>query len=253
MAEQPPHILTDPAAKAALKADIEKNGWHLGFMESNGYIPRFAFTIGLFSEFGHPEVICFGMRKETLVGVLGGLAERVKAGETLETDRDYTDFLQGFSVRFVEVLKAHYPKHLGPAAWHYEDTPDFPALQLVWPHPDGHWPWDPEFPHTWKLQQPLLDRNPDYHFYEDGEVAVLTTRQVWEEGKPVLLVTHDAEGDWQMVCGTTADPDDGIVVSLRELVERDASLNDLFNLPFHYKAWRQNQEEDWRIVEGPEA
>lgn len=250
MSLKDPYLLADEAAKAQLQADIEAHGWHIGYLESNGYTPRFAFTIGLFTSYGHPEIICFGMHKKTLTAVLGHLAERVKAGEKMETGKPYTDFLDGFPVQFVEVLKAHYPKHLGPAAWHYDDNPDFPALQMVWPDPEQKWPWEEGFPHTWKLQQPLLDRNADFHFYESEKTAVITTRQVLEEGAPILLVTHDAEGDWQMVCGTTADPDDGKVVSLSQIVALDPSLNDLFNLPFNWKAWRESADQDWQLVGG---
>jgi len=47
-------------------------------------------------------------------------------------------------------------------------------------------------------------------FPDSAETAVLTTRQVLEQGLPVLLVTHDRDdGAWQFLCGTTDDPKDG--------------------------------------------
>jgi hypothetical protein len=43
---------------------------------------------------------------------------------------------------------------------------------------------------------------------------VFTTKPVLDGTHPILLVSHDENDDWQFLCGTTADPKDGKLVSL---------------------------------------
>jgi hypothetical protein len=43
--------------------------------------PAFAYTTGLYKTFGHPELICFGLRHEVMHGMLNICGDRVKAGE----------------------------------------------------------------------------------------------------------------------------------------------------------------------------
>ena len=61
------------------------------------------------------------------------------------------------------------------------------------------------------MSQPAAD---DWPFADPRNVAVITTRQVFREGLPVLLVTHDEDdGDWQFVCGTTNELGDDCVAT----------------------------------------
>jgi hypothetical protein len=84
-------------------------------------------------------------------------------------------------------------------------------------------------------------------FAEPPNVAALTTRQVLDDGRPVLLVTHDADdGMWQVLCGTTDNPADGRVAHLQHLYERDPSIGELADLPPGWKAWREAPGKPWR-------
>jgi hypothetical protein len=53
------------------------------------------------------------------------------------------------------------------------------------------------------------------------EVAAISTRHVIDEGYPILWVTRDENGDWQVLCGTTNQTEDARVVCLGCLFERD--------------------------------
>ena len=86
----------------------------------------------------------------------------------------------------------------------------------------------------------------EWPFEESPNVAVITTVKVLEQGHPVLLVTHDEDdGAWQFLCGTTNDTDDGRVVGLREMVQMDASLKDLADLPLGWRTWRATPADTW--------
>lgn len=47
------------------KSDIEKYGLSVILIEASDYLP-FAYRIGLWAKFNHPEIICFGLSTQTL-------------------------------------------------------------------------------------------------------------------------------------------------------------------------------------------
>jgi hypothetical protein len=65
---------------------------------------------------------------------------------------------------------------------------------------------------------------------------VFTTKQVIEDGYPILLVTHDEDGDWQFRCGTTNGSEDARLVCLQEIVESHPSVAELVDLPMRWQA-----------------
>jgi hypothetical protein len=78
---------------------------------------------------------------------------------------------------------------------------------------------------------------------------VVTTRQVMEQGWPILLVTHDdvEPRGWQFVNGhgDTDDPADGIPIHVQHVVDRDFSVRAVVNLPPGWRAWRSSEDEPW--------
>lgn len=79
----------------------------------------------------------------------------------------------------------------------------------------------------------------EWPFDDPPNVITITTRRVLEDDYPILLVTRDADdGCWQVLCGTTNEPDDGRVVDLGCMFERDPSIGQLADLPLGWRAWR---------------
>lgn len=60
---------------------------------------------------------------------------------------------------------------------------------------------------------------------------IISTRRVVDDGFPISLVTHDDDGDWQILCGTTNEPADGSVMCLGCMFQRDRSIGQLADLP----------------------
>jgi len=86
----------------------------------------------------------------------------------------------------------------------------------------------------------------EWPFSDPTDVAAITTRPVLEEGHPILLVTHEDDGDWQVLCGTTNDSADGRVVCLGCLFIRDRSIGELADLPRGWRAWRDSVTSAWQ-------
>lgn len=60
----------------------------------------------------------------------------------------------------------------------------------------------------------------EWPFADPTNTAAIITTRVLHEGYPILQVTHDDDGDWQILCGTTNDPKHGPVAPLADLCDR---------------------------------
>ena len=83
-------------------------------------------------------------------------------------------------------------------------------------------------------------------FEDPPDLAVITVAQVLREGTSILYVTHDEDdGSWQFLTGESLDPTNAIFVSLREIVEHDASVGMLADLPLGWCAKRADRMSEW--------
>lgn len=81
--------------------------------------------------------------------------------------------------------------------------------------------------------------------FEDAQnLGVLTTIKVLE-GAPVLLVTHEHGGDWQILCGTTNSSADGRIVCFGCAFQRNRDIAALADLPRGWHAWRETPTSPW--------
>jgi hypothetical protein len=116
-------------------SDIKRVGWHtLGVSTRQGEDGlNWAFSIGLYHSFGHPEVILFGLPVQTCMEVVNLIGRHVKEGTHYESDHDYADILPDpFRCAFKNVQRSQYRDHVGYALWFYESE-EFPLLQCFWP------------------------------------------------------------------------------------------------------------------------
>lgn len=226
-----------------LDSSIASVGWHVIGVKSTACQPSFVHTIGLWQNFNHPEVICFGLPLETMHLILNDIAELIKQGEAIQLNKPYQDFLEDYLTVFIAVDPLNIKDYFGAALAHYPDL-TIPAVQFVWPDKSHRFPWDENFEPDFKRLQPLLDRNADFKFMEDKNLAVFTTRQWLEEGAPIIEVYHDEEGDWQFITEDWEE-EDIRTVALEEIVKRDASINDLFNLDYGESAYREDHTSSW--------
>ena len=117
-------------------------------------MPAFAYSVGLGHTAGAPEVCLTGVHHSVAHPVLNIYRRRVLEGEQFLPGVGYPDFLEGYDVRFFPV-KPSQLRWLGQARWLYQQTP-FTAVQLVYPSPEGLWPWDRNYPASMRNRQRLL-------------------------------------------------------------------------------------------------
>lgn len=77
-------------------------------------------------------------------------------------------------------------------------------------------------------------------------MATITVRQIIEDGRPVLYVTHDADdGGWQFFTGDDVSTDDAMVLSLEEMLKYDPTLAGLANMEPGWMAVRERIGAPW--------
>jgi hypothetical protein len=139
-----------------LLSDIDRVGWHIVIVEEDEEGPRFAYTVGLFHSFGHPEVIVVGQRIELQGYLLNEIGSQIKSGSVFVPNVRYPDLLEvPFECAFVDVSPAALDEYLGYARWYYRDR-IFPVLQCLWPDRSNLTPIDPRFEPRLRGRQPLL-------------------------------------------------------------------------------------------------
>lgn len=85
----------------------------------------------------------------------------------------------------------------------------------------------------------------DWPFKEPAETRVHTTRFVLDKDFPILIVVHDRDGGWELLCGTTDKRKDAREVLLGEAVELDPRLREVADLPVGWRAFRDSPEAPW--------
>jgi len=80
--------------------------------------------------------------------------------------------------------------------------------------------------------------------------AVFSTTYVIKEKSPILLVSHEADGDWQFMGGEPIEDYRKVVmvVSLESIIKKDKTVLQLADLPLGYQATRKTKKDKWEIV-----
>lgn len=82
--------------------------------------------------------------------------------------------------------------------------------------------------------------------FDDSHLAVFICSHVFKNERDVNLVSHEEDGDWQLMCGMADHgPKDGHVVGIGHLIERDHSLQEMADLPAGWEAERQEIGKPW--------
>jgi len=239
------HEELDKQAQKDIKKIVKEYGWYIALFEADTATPAFGYTIGLWKNFNHPEIISFGLPTETLHEILNTAADMVKQGQKINLNVSNDEILEGFPVQFKQVHSTNIADYFGYGLW-YNDYKEFPAIQLIWPDNNSNYMWDSGYAETLKFNQPLLEDELDFKFFEEKNVAVFSVKQVFDEKHPILYVSHDDDdGAWQFLPGFEVGQEDVMVVALEQVTKLDPTINELFNLPTGYYATRKSIEDKW--------
>ena len=120
--------------------------------------PPFSFSVGLFANYNHPELILFGRNGDNASAIINEVRAHVAAGRKF-ADGDVSDEIlsDDYKACFWKVPLMAYPAYLGTALWFYDKCPTvFSCLQVIWQDVNRRFPWDADCEPYMKDDQPLL-------------------------------------------------------------------------------------------------
>lgn len=87
-------------------------------------------------------------------------------------------------------------------------------------------------------------------FQDDLNTAVITTKCVLNENSPILFVNHYDDGFWEFLGNEDNLKDEDFkIISLEEILNIDLSVVEISDLPYEGKAYRENRNMQWEIIE----
>ncbi len=110
-----------------------------------GARPPFAYTIGMWRNFGAPELVTYAMRPD----VLNETRERIREGLVIHPHKKIPGILRSnageFYVVFAEITGDDDVFNWARKYYEVRGQPDdlkFPRMQLIWPDEAGIFPWE---------------------------------------------------------------------------------------------------------------
>jgi hypothetical protein len=103
--------------------------------------PTFAYSVGLSSKFGHPEIAIVGFDPELSRKIINEAGELVRDhGVDFRSPMLSAGIVQKYDVAFRPVMAASSREKCG-AGKAILNRSDYPLVQLFFPDPDGFFPW----------------------------------------------------------------------------------------------------------------
>lgn len=120
-------------SKEKIKENILEHGWHFLFVfDPKGEREDFSYTIGLEESFNHPEIMIFGLKKDSSHAILTDIVEDIKSGVRMEPDKILSNVIGGdLDVMFKPIISSAYKEYLGTATKYYSKP--FRAQVMFWP------------------------------------------------------------------------------------------------------------------------
>ena len=119
--------------------DVQNHGWHVLKVMEDDQGPAFAYTVGLYHSFGHPELIIVGLPLDVGHSVLNIAGESIRRGVRYSEGAQSDEFPEDRACVFRRMPESQYRHYLGWDLWFYEGSP-FPALQMIWATNTGDGP-----------------------------------------------------------------------------------------------------------------
>jgi len=116
--------------------------------------PPFSYTTGFYLK-GSPEFIVFSLPKDVSHDAFWHLFRRMCEGVERRTGIRDSDVLGNFPAYLFKVADRNHAEYLGWSRWFY-GAQHVPTLQIVWPDPQGKFPWEAGFDESFSDSQPDL-------------------------------------------------------------------------------------------------
>lgn len=224
--------------------------------------PIFAYTVGLWHQDRHPELLMSGQKPGLMHRALNAAVDWVRAGHRLTPGMAVEGVIGGFPVAVEALTPDAVDETATYSGWFHRRPVE--VVQLVWTDLDGIWPWQPgaheltheRQPESWRIpsrQTGALATDPTWVMPAPADKLVFSCVHVAEEGAVVSHVVRERDGkrgeDWQVLCDDEhgqLSAEDIRLVHLSHLVRAAPSLRDLRDLQVDECADRQHPWDPWQ-------
>lgn len=257
-----PCATEDPHDKKVI-SDVDEHFVHIICVSAGAgpEEPAFAYTVGLWHQARHPELVMSGQKPELMHRSLNAAAEWVRAGRRLTPGMSLEGLIGGFPVAVEEMTRQAADETVRQSSWFHRGPVD--AVQLVWTDLQGVWPWQPGVheltherqPQSWRVPSPragALAPDPGWELPVPADQLVFACAHL-EQGATVALVVRERQEergeDWQVLCDIDhqdLSARDIRLVHLAHLVRAAPSLRELADLGLDECAERGRPWEEWR-------
>jgi hypothetical protein len=87
---------------------------------------------------------------------------------------------------------------------------------------------------------------------EGRPTAAYLSGSVFRGERPILLVLHNEDGDWQFLDGEHVDRDDGFAVHVSHVFAEHPELDLVADLPLGWAAERSSSDNEWERYPWPD-
>ena len=137
--------------------DVIDHRCHIVAIPAGTQGPEYSFSIGLFAQFEHPELVIFGIDRSIAGTAINDVCGLIEQGRRFNHGDSSDEIFAGVHVVFLSVDPSFYPYYLGTALWFYKYLPNpFPVLQMVWADKQQKFPWESGYDIRCQSLQPLL-------------------------------------------------------------------------------------------------
>jgi hypothetical protein len=239
---------------------IQKYGWHANGIPSEGSSSAWAYSVGLFAQYGQPELIIFGLKIETMLEMISRYADLPQVGKEFGDGVKIDGIIPDKTCVLREVHLPWRETLLRSASWYYHYE-KYPVLQCFWPDRHGYFPWEDHCSkHSRKAQPMLFESSVEktglpksllvdepWRFADSPDTMCFTSNYVLK-GSPITRVYHDFDGDWQFHGDQESNRVKPQIVCLSCIVELDASIEELQDLPYGWMAERKSPKHKWKRI-----
>lgn len=134
---------------------VREHGWIETHVSADEEGPDFTYTTGFWLGLKMPEIIIFSIKQDAAQDILGHIYREAQSGVSFPNAVRLSSVFQNVEAVLLPVAKPLYPKYLGWSRWFYGND-DWPCLQLVWPDPNGKFPWEAGYGERFEDSQPNL-------------------------------------------------------------------------------------------------
>lgn len=141
--------------------NIRKSGFHMtGVFSEHGH-PAFTYTAGLETTFTHPEIVIYGIDPQNASHLLHAAVDLIRDGAAFVSGRQYENIAENFPMAFLDISDPIARRNF-PVS--YQSQPDCRVriMQMVWPDPNGKFPWQPGYDQEYSALQPILQEDRRY-------------------------------------------------------------------------------------------